>query len=282
VTQLTWQQRVLYGLTNWGLLLAGLVNLVVGTWSALHQSSSIAAVSLTAGLVLIFAATIDRFESLKGLGIEAKTKKLDEKIEQADEALQRLKELAELTGATLIDLNSKVGRLDSAPTVSQSYALAQKTRLILERLGSKPENIRAILNPFVLRMCRDLTFATIRPLYKALQQEAINLAAERAALHQHPVHADDPNLLRLIAANEAVHKYRDHRLSKLPDDLYRYPDVLLGIIDDAPIADKGVVDACRTKAMRLVPVMRSLCENFTIPDPDPWFREIDVAMRGPS
>jgi hypothetical protein len=90
-------RRLLYGFTNWSLFVAGMVNLGVGTWSAANGNAAIAATSLTAGLVLLFAATIDRFESLKGLGIEAKTRKLDEKIEQADEALRRLRELTELT-----------------------------------------------------------------------------------------------------------------------------------------------------------------------------------------
>src|SRR6266480_7887150 len=97
---ISWPQRVLYGLTNWGLLIAGLVNLGVGTLSALRGNVGIAATSLTAGLVLLFAATIDRFELLKGLGIEARTRKLDERIERADEALRRLRELAELTTDT--------------------------------------------------------------------------------------------------------------------------------------------------------------------------------------
>lgn len=81
---------VLYEFTNWILFVAGIVNLGVGTWFAAQGDAAIAATSLTAGLVLLFAATIDRFESLKGLGIEAKTRKLNEKIEQADEALYRL------------------------------------------------------------------------------------------------------------------------------------------------------------------------------------------------
>ena len=59
--------------------------------------------------------TIDQFESLKGLGVEAKTRQLDQKSEQAADALKRLKELPELTGAPLVDLNSKMGRWGSAP-----------------------------------------------------------------------------------------------------------------------------------------------------------------------
>lgn len=76
----------------------------------------------------MFAATIDRFESLEGLGVEAKTRQLDRKIEQADEALRRLEELAELTGAALVDPSSKMGRWDSAPSPRAAYALVQKVR----------------------------------------------------------------------------------------------------------------------------------------------------------
>ena len=119
--KLPWHKLLLYGLTNWGLFCAGGVNLAVGTWSAFNGQTAIAATSLTAGLVLLFAATIDRFESLKGLGIEAKTRQLDQKIEQADDALERLKELAELTGATFVDLSSKMGRWDSAPSSREAY-----------------------------------------------------------------------------------------------------------------------------------------------------------------
>lgn len=112
---LPWYRQLLYGLTNWSLFAAGVVNLAVGTWHVAHSNTSIAATSLAAGLALLFAATIDRFESIKGLGIEAKTRKLDEKIEQADEALRKLRQLAEITGETLVDLHSKMGRWDSAP-----------------------------------------------------------------------------------------------------------------------------------------------------------------------
>lgn len=87
------QKPLLHSLANWGLLAAGAANLFVGTKAALGSNVAGAATSLTAGLLLVFAATIDRFESLKGLGIEAKTRQLDEKIGEADDALRRLRVL---------------------------------------------------------------------------------------------------------------------------------------------------------------------------------------------
>lgn len=94
--------RILYGLANWTLFVAGVVNLVIGTWSAANSDAAIAATCLAAGLILLFAATIDRFESLKGLGIEAKTRKFDEKIVQADVTLRGVRKLTELSGSALL------------------------------------------------------------------------------------------------------------------------------------------------------------------------------------
>jgi hypothetical protein len=138
-------RRMLYAVTNWCLFTAGIVNLAIGTWSAAHQQSVIAATSLTAGLVLLFAATIDRFESLKGLGVEAKTRQLDRKLEEADSVLRRLKELAEITGEALLDLHSKMGRWNSAPSSLDAYALAQKVRSVMTslRLDHGPSPLRS-------------------------------------------------------------------------------------------------------------------------------------------
>ena len=108
--QIPLHKKILYGLTNWGLFIAGAINLGVGTWSAFSGNVAIAGTSLTAGLILLFAATIDRFESLKGLGVEAKTRQLDQKIEQTEVALRKVKELTELVAAPLMVMTSTIDR----------------------------------------------------------------------------------------------------------------------------------------------------------------------------
>lgn len=88
-----WHRKVLYGITNWALLLAGLANLGVGTLAAFNESAAVAATSLTAGLVLLFAATIDRFESLNGIASVFRTLSIDgmmiSEVCDAKEAIQR-------------------------------------------------------------------------------------------------------------------------------------------------------------------------------------------------
>jgi hypothetical protein len=278
MAQVSQAQRVLYTLTNWALFAAGLINLAIGTRSAVHQEVAIAVTSLTAGLVLLFAATIDRFESLKGLGVEAKTRQLDRKLEQADEALEKLKELAELTGANLIDLGTRMGRFDTAPTLSESYALAQRVRAILNGVGSDASRVRATLRPFVLTMLRDITFALTRPLVQPLMAEEQRLQNQRMAIPQ-PWNSADPNVAQLTASITAVQKYRDEKLSKFPDDPDEYPEALLSRFDDVPLPDQSIVQAARTRAMEFVPGMRSLKEDFTVSDPERWSQEREKAWK---
>jgi hypothetical protein len=59
--------------------------------------------------MLLLAATVDRFEVLKGLGVEARIKKLDGAIDQATATLDQLRDLSEITGESLVLLNAKGG-----------------------------------------------------------------------------------------------------------------------------------------------------------------------------
>jgi hypothetical protein len=234
-------RKVLYGLTNWALLAAGLANLAVGTLAALNDSASIAATSLTAGLVLLFAATIDRFESLKGLGIEAKTKQLDQKIVQADEALHRLREMTEITGAALIDLNSKMGRWDSTPTPRDSIAFANRVRQIMKNLGSDDGIIADVLRPWARTLCFDMALALTHGLRELLQARLKVLESELQKIKQ-PIQAGDLLFNQLSAQIRSIKEFQGTRLKNLHRlELDDYPDKLMEIFDDVPQVDRKSV-----------------------------------------
>lgn len=270
-----WHRRLLYGLTNWGLFCAGAVNLAVGTWSALNGQVAIAATSLTAGLVLLFAGTIDRFESLKGLGVEAKTRQLDQKIEQADDALKKLKELAELTGASLVDLNSKMGRWDSAPSPREAYALAQKVRSIMSAIGSEPSAMREALKPWVRITCHDIATAIAAPLTTALSGKIQNLERERSAIPL-PMDASDPVLLRTTAAICEANTYLEQRLRKVHQfEVDDYPDRFLRLFENVPLVEPESVAPIQAKARQFAPVMLELRQQLYLTNPEPWFIELE-------
>lgn len=278
-SKLPWHKSLLYGLTNWGLFFAGGVNLAVGTWSAFNSQTAIAATSLTAGLVLLFAATIDRFESLKGLGVEAKTRQLDQKIEQADEALKRLRELAELTGATLVDLSSKMGRWDSAPSPREAYALAQKVRATLVSLGSDPSTLRQALQPWARIACLDLGRAIIAPMVTLLSEKSRQLEDERSAIPK-PVAVDDPDFVRLSAALQACNTYSLERLNKIVEfALDDYPMRLLALFESVPLLNSKEVASVRDTAVSFVPAITELRETFQLSNAEPWLAAIEAHRR---
>ena len=275
IATLPWHRRWLYGLTNWALFAAGAVNLAIGTWSALNGQVAIAATSLTAGLALLFAGNIDRFESLKGLGVEAKTRQLDQKIEQASDALKKIRQLAELTGAALVDTSSKMGRWDSAPSTREAYALAQKVKSIMSALGSEPSVMREALKPWIRITCHDVASAIVAPLERALSLKTQELERERSAIHQ-PIDANDPVLLRTTAALNGASTFIEQQVRKIHQyDADDFPDRFLQLFESVPLVDKQTVAAIRAKAQQFAPAMFELRQHQQLANPEPWFFEID-------
>jgi hypothetical protein len=269
-------RRALYGLTNWGLFVAGMVNLVVGSVSAVHEHASIAATSLTAGLVLLFAATIDRFESLKGLGVEAKTRRLDQKIEQADDALRRLRDLTELTGTALVDLHSKMGRWDSAPSAREAYGLAQKVRSIMEGLGSVPRAVAIALRPWATTLCRDLMRTLVAPLEKAMTDQMRQFEQQRASIKQ-PIDPTNPDFVRLNAqVNEASQYLVDKLRKPMRLQLDDFPACLVRAFDDVPFLAAEIVNPIQENALRFTADMEILRETASLAHAEAWFSELEL------
>jgi hypothetical protein len=271
-------QRLLYGLTSWGFFFIGFANLAIGTWAAVGGQVALAATSLAAGLVLLFAATIDRFESLKGLGVEAKTRQLDQKIEKADDALRRLNEMVEIVGPRLVDLDSKMGRWDSTPSVRESYALAQRVKGIMAKLGSEPSTISRALQPWVKTSCMDLARVLTAPLAGILNQTVQELERQRGALPQ-PMSANDPELRRITVAGQEINDYLQ-RLRMIHElNVTDYPDRFLQLFDVVPSIDQRKLEPIRTSAERFAPLMLELRNELQLANPEPWFAAVEEKRR---
>lgn len=268
-------RRWLYGLTNWGLLICGMANLVVGTWYAAHAESTIAATSLTAGLVLLLAATIDRFESLKGLGMEAKTRALDEKIEQADEALRKIKELAELTGYALINFSSKIGRWDSAPSPRESFALAKRVRSIMHGLGSEQSEIALALRPWATMICGDIATFFDASIRKIVSEKMNEIIMQRSSLH-HP-EANNPDLALFNQQIKDCEKYTSGLLSSYYFELEDYPERFMTMFDNPPSPVQEQIQLLRNNAVRFAEDMNVLKKSMTLQLEDAWISTLEVA-----
>lgn len=269
----------LYCVTNWALFIAGLANLGAGTWAAFTSSPAIAATSLTAGLVLLFAATIDRFESFKGLGIEAKTRQLDQKISQADDALKRLREMTELTSSALIDLNCKMGRWDSSPEPRDFVALADRIRDVMQSVGIDAATISATLAPWAKTLCFDMARAKTIELRNIITKRIQDLERERQAIAQ-PIDPNDPLHLRLSEQLRTLREFEQSRLRNFHKfSLDDFPDRFMAVFNDVPLIEEELVQPLRQEAAKFAPDMDALVKHRKLVDRELWI-EILEAHRG--
>lgn len=262
------------GVVSWMLLLAGFTNLIVGTIAAICQRLDQASLCLVAGLVFLLAATIERFEFLKGFGIEAKTKALDQKIEQADRALEGLRKLGEIAGAALLDINSKMGRWDSAPSPTQSCDLADRVRAMLESLDCDRSVVEKALRPWAESMAVDLCLALTSPIRKAAQEEHRRLNNEMFAIPQ-PWKADDPNLKRVQKALQDLGEYQE-RLNKHRFSLADLPEGLFKLIDEAkPFVDGKIYSEALRRAEEFTASITMLRDSNRLANAEKWARTIE-------
>jgi hypothetical protein len=268
---------VLYPIANWALSTAGLANLGIGTFHAVQGFVALAATSLTAGLVLLFAGTIERFELLQGLGMTARTKKLDEKLEQADEALSNLRALAELTGAALIEQNSKIGRWTAAPTPKAQYELAQSVRSTLDTLGSTQETIAATLRPWIRTTMNDLAYALTDDLREAINARRHDIAQRIGYLSKQPINPTDPEYLQITSDDRALVEFLGRTNSIGNRTLEDYPEDFLRLFDEVPILDEATIAPFRIRARSFAPAMQSIKETLGILDAQRWFAEIEYS-----
>lgn len=269
-------RRLLYGITNWALFAAGLANLGAGTWAAFTAAPTLAATSLTAGLVLLFAATIDRFESFKGLGIEAKTRQLDQKISQADDALKRLREMTELTSSALININCKIGRWDSAPEPRDFIALADRIRNVMQSVGSNEDSILSTLAPWARTLCFDMARAKTIDLHNILTAKVQTLEKERQAINQ-PIQANDPHHLRISEEMRTLREFQQYRLLSFHKlNLEDFPDKFMSVFSDVPMLEEDVLRPLRAEAAKFAPGMESLVKSRKIVDRELWIEALNA------
>ncbi|MBR8122228.1 hypothetical protein [Burkholderia multivorans] len=77
-------------------------------WQNQTANSSLA---FTVGILLLLLSQFDRFESVKGFGIEAKVSQLDNKIREADQINATLKNLTASLAQLAFEMMSRIGRI---------------------------------------------------------------------------------------------------------------------------------------------------------------------------
>lgn len=265
---------VIQGLTNIVLLVAGLSCLVFGALALwVQHNPGLAGTGLTAGLVLLLASSIDRFEVLKGLGMEARTRRLDAALNQATGTLEQLRELAEISSSSIIALNAGVGRWDSATKPRAALETVQRVKRNLQSLHTAEDTIKKILAPWVKTTLIDL-LQRLRPTLR----EPLALVIERAQIELRG--RTENTSLEYQAALDRLNGYGAYDGQKL-GHIHDWPveewsSRLRGYVEGMPIAD--------SERQRLISWVSPwltridyLVQNNDLSDKEEWFTLIETA-----
>ena len=236
-------------IVNWALLAVGLVNLAVGTYYVIRGEVAIATLGLGSGLALLLASTVERFESIKGAGVEVKTRQLEQKIEQADEVLAKLRDMTEAIAPVLVHVQANVGRVKAVPTAETSYQFSRTMRRVLEVVGAPPARIREALTPWAEVLAFDVTQGFVeeaRCKGRMMSGEPDAMLKSQAFFDSFPG-ADDWRLDRYVSWWS---EHRDTDIGLQPED----------------------AKAFRERRARWLEEFRWLQEHLDLREPAQWFK----------
>lgn len=128
--------------------LLGFAMVVAGAFRLWFEGWQVGAPIVAAGLVIYLVGGVDRFEFIKGWGIEARTR-LEETLDRAEVTLERFRRLAELAGKTIIEFNSSVsGTSGTQPSMKDEYKKSRDVVELLRALRAPEDRIKELLLPW--------------------------------------------------------------------------------------------------------------------------------------
>lgn len=262
-------QRLTTFLADVLLLISGTTCLALGCTFLYQENIPAASTGLGVGLALTLAGTVDRFKTIKALGLEATTRELNDKISEAKNILEELKSLAGTSGHTLSLLTARLGRWDTHFTFEESYDLATKIKQTLIRLGCDSIEIRYALLPWINMISKDLARALINETNIALLAEETKLVKLRGELAQ-PWSPQDPTLLDITNRLSCIYKHKETQETLKTWDIDNIESGIERYITSAPELTQEFKTAQLTKLDSWRIEISDLRQNFVPSSHNRW------------
>lgn len=256
-------------LINWVLFLCGTTNLILGTYYVSIGNTSVSAAALTAGLVLLLAASLQRFKSFKGLGLQAELR-IDEKLAEADEILKGLRETATISGTTLIRLGARVGRISSPFSPEEEYKLAQEICSNLKLLNIPERTISEVLQPWV-----DSTIFSLTLSFKKEFMESTQMVYKKyMQKHIEPLQNKTEHQEALEAHGRRIVEIQNYSLI-YPIGSEHFPYGLIEYYENYPELEREIKEKAVVTIKEWIPEVDWLRENSDLKNKQIWFARIN-------
>lgn len=242
------QENALRQIASWLLLCAGAVVLLRGmvvSFADVNQGLTL----LGAGLGLLFGASVDRFEFLKAFGIEARTRRLTEKLDHADRLLRHMQTISAHVCGGLIKQAAYSRYWQTSFDDRELTQFAEATRTQLADQGVDEREIKEALRPWAQSMLWSWVVRATKPWEQAIEEEVSRLQTElKAAIEAGE--RSDPRWAELPQTIKGLQELRSGvmmRLFQLPRDQLIdsvLPELLkapASIVGEAVAAYKGAL-----------------------------------------
>ncbi|MBW3513074.1 hypothetical protein [Janthinobacterium sp. NKUCC06_STL] len=249
----------------------------IATYLAINDNTSGAATCYVAGMLFLVFSNIDRFTSFKGLGFEANTRELDNKIKEADAIIKQLKSLSTFASRAVVDLTNKTGRFGGAIKSKERYQYTMEVREHLEEMGVEKSEIRQTLSSWIFYSTFDLMHYIIydhhggtlgiRKMAETHRQELQNILMENCLIND-PMQAAkreetspkiaqiDAWLSECTAIAKNAYDFHPDAITKLLENVYWLP----------PQEKQKIIDRARP----IIEEIASIRENLKYKDLDSW------------
>ncbi|MFM0012745.1 hypothetical protein PQR46_07515 [Paraburkholderia sediminicola] len=196
--------------------LLGTAAVATGLWIAIADHVAAAIACLSAGILILLLANINHFEFIKGFGFEAKTKKLDQKIEEADRLLSKLRLASQLFADISVQLMSRAGRWAGPIPKPETQDLVTRIQGLLESLDVKSADIDKSLDPFHRITLRDLATSCFNSFFAELDRRMalVNDAMTRRVTDEQartgaPIVSDDEQYRALLEERVVMQQFAE-------------------------------------------------------------------------
>ncbi|WP_175665862.1 hypothetical protein ACN9MG_16315 [Burkholderia ambifaria] len=213
--------------------------IVDGFYLLWQNQTANASLSFTVGILLLLFSQFERFESVKGFGIEAKVHQLNDKIQEADRINKSLRSLTATLAQLTFETMSRIGRLSGPIGRKESLEIEDAVLELMRDAQIAEEEINRVVRPV-----RSMTsFDILRPAFRELDDKFQTWNKERQTRHQQvqsPINPSDPMYIAVQEEKErfdALHLRRrripelgfgveiNNQLRQLAMDMQQVPEL---------------------------------------------------------
>ncbi|MDN7458567.1 hypothetical protein [Burkholderia cenocepacia] len=184
--------------------------IVDGFYLLWQNQTANASLAFTVGILLLLFSQFERFESVKGFGIEAKVHQLNDKIQEADRINESLKSLTATLAQLTFEMMSRIGRLSGPIGRKESLEIEDAVLKLMGDAQIVEEEINRVVRPV-----RSMTsFDILRPAFRELDDQFQTWNKEmqtRLQQVQSPIAQSDP---MYIAVQEERKRFDALRLRR--------------------------------------------------------------------